>query len=297
MSEYVEQMTSFLDFLHSSRNLSQNTIRAYSIDLDEFIRWMSAHSYKLESMNVRGFRQYLSSLNQAQYSKKTIARKLSAIRTFYKYLVRIEYLGDNVAQIVRSPKLDKYLPQTFKAEDLQTFLSASDISTAEGLRDQAIFELFYASGARISEISQLNIDDIDMGSRQVSLFGKGSKERIVPLYERAISTVLQYLDQARDELNKKQNSEALFLSVRGNRMSADAIRVRFNKVLQETGLDSSYTPHSLRHTFATDLLNGGADLRTVQELLGHESLSTTQIYTHLSSKRLQEVYKQAHPRG
>ncbi len=297
MSESDKLLTSFIRFLHESRNLSANTLRAYQIDLEEFYRWLDKNNYEIDSMNVRKFRQYLSDEGRAQYSRKTIARRLSAIRTFYKYLVRIEYLDDSIAQIVHSPKLDKYLPQTFKSEDLKKFLSASDTSTAEGLRDQAIFELFYASGARISEISGLNLKDIDLKNKQINLFGKGSKERIVPLYDKAIQTVLSYVDKARPELNLKNNNEALLLSVRGNRMSADAIRVRFNKILRECGLDSAYTPHSLRHTFATDLLNGGADLKTVQELLGHESLSTTQIYTHLSSKRLQDIYKQAHPRG
>lgn len=287
----------FVGHLQNARGLSPNTVRAYQVDLEQFLLWLYRNELELSDMDHHLFRLYLASLTKAQYSKRTINRRLSSIRGFYSFLEREGVLDENPAAVVQSPKLSKSLPKTVKSEDMAKLLTACDTSTPEGLRDQAMLELFYASGARISEISALDVSDINTRSSQVKLFGKGSKERIVPLYDKAIKTVEWYVREARPQFVSDKSGDALFLSVRGNRMSADALRTRFNKCLALAGIDQSHTPHSLRHTFATDLLSGGADLRSVQELLGHESLSTTQIYTHLSAQRLKDAYKQAHPRS
>ncbi|MDO5044983.1 MAG: tyrosine recombinase XerC [Coriobacteriia bacterium] len=294
---FAECQSKYLEYVKFNKGLSAHSMRAYQNDLEQFARWLERNKLDFKSLTVRNVRGYLGELSQARYAKKTLARHMSTLRGFYNYLVSIHEVDDNIAKIVQSPKLDKSLPHNIKSEDLKALLEVSDTSDVVGLRNQAIVELFYASGARISEISRLDLADIDMPSKSVTLFGKGSKERLVPLYDKAIETLIAYIQDSRPELNKKQNETALFLSTRGNRMSADAIRTMFNTLLKEAGLDSSYTPHSLRHTFATDLLNGGADLRSVQELLGHASLSSTQIYTHLSAERLKEVFKKSHPRS
>lgn len=287
----------FLTHLAKVRGYSPETIKAYQGDLDQFYLWLERQKLELDDLDHRAIRGYLSYLTQAQYSKKTINRQLSALRSYFKYLVYEGVLSTNPAQVVKSPKLSKSLPHTVKHADLLRFFETCNLDEPEGMRDRAILELFYASGARISELAQLSLSSIDFHSHQVTLFGKGSKERIVPLYKEALDLIATYISEARPELNKKGNSTSLFLSVRGNPMTSDAIRKMFNKRLVQAGLDGSYTPHTLRHTFATDLLSGGADLRSVQELLGHKSLSTTQIYTHLSVDRLKGAYKNAHPRA
>jgi integrase/recombinase XerD len=184
-------------------------------------------------------------------------------------------------------------------EDVRKLLGTCETDTPEGVRDRAFLELLYASGARISEVSRLDVSDLNFSEGQVSLFGKGSKERIVPLYPAALSVVRDYLERGRPLLSKGEDvsGKALFLSVRGRRMSADALRTVFERRVRIAGLDNELTPHAMRHTFATEMLSGGADLRSVQELLGHADLSTTQIYTHLSVERLKEAARQAHPRG
>lgn len=288
---------SFATYLRATRGLSEHTIRAYVVDLEQFLLWLYRGDLRLEEMDHRGFRMYLATLDRSGYARRTINRRLSSVRGFYSFLEREGIVEDNPATVVQSPKVGRSLPKTVKSEDMKRLLTVCDLSDPEGLRDQAMLELFYASGARISEISALDLADVSTKSAQVKLFGKGSKERIVPLYDKALQTVEAYVQCARPHFANGKSGNALFLSTRGNRMTPDALRTRFHRCIAMAGIDRSHTPHSLRHTFATDLLSGGADLRSVQELLGHESLSTTQIYTHLSAQRLKDAYRQAHPRG
>lgn len=293
--EYVEK---FCTWLKRVRNVSEHTQRGYRTDLDAFMSWADRENIDPATITLAQLRSYLSYLYRAQYSRKTINRHLSSLRSFYKWAQDEGYAKTSAASVISSPKIDKRLPQVMSDADVEKLFAVCDRTTPEGMRDCAQLELMYATGARISEISQLDCADIDFSQGQVRLFGKGSKERIVPLYTQALDACKTYLQTARPVLhNKKPEEQALFLSVRGNRMSAAALRKRFERARDLAGLSQDVTPHALRHTFATELLGGGADLRSVQELLGHESLSTTQIYTHVSVDRLKDACRIAHPRS
>ena len=298
----------FLAYLHGVRNYSDNTAAAYEQDLDCFLTWASNTKVDVMSANHRDFRRFLASLSGAGYAKTTVNRRLSAVRTFYSWLVREGYLETNPAAVVASPKLAKSLPHVLSEEDVSKLLAASDKSTPVGMRDAAMVELFYASGARIGELAGLDVDAVDYSDKSVRLFGKGKKERIVPLYDAALACVDDYVRNARPVLLAVRGgglteeealdaSRALFINARGCRMCESSLRLRFQKLLAQAGLAGMASPHTMRHTFATEVLEGGADLRSVQEMLGHASLSTTQIYTHLTPERLRETTLRAHPRG
>lgn len=298
----------FLSYLARVRNYSPNTAAAYAQDLDCFLIWASNCGIDVLQATHRDFRRFLSSLSGAGYAKTTVNRRLSAVRSFYSWLVREGVIESNPAAVVSSPKLPKPLPHVLSQEDVEKLLKCADASTPAGALDAALVELLYASGARIGEVASLDVDRIDFSDKSVRLFGKGSKERIVPLYPAALRALDAYLAHARPVLlaNHKGSlateeaadaQRALFINARGARMSERSLRARFEKLLARAGLAGMATPHTMRHTFATEVLDGGADLRSVQEMLGHASLSTTQIYTHLTPERLREVSLQAHPRG
>lgn len=297
--EFRGLVEDFLASLSIVRNLSPNTVRGYASDLDSFCSWAEREGVQPLRISHRELRYYLMELTRAGYSTKTINRHLSAIRQLYRWLLHEGHTSEDAAAAIASPKLARLLPTTLADRDVRALIDTCDPSTAVGLRDRAAIELLYATGARISELSGIDLQHVDFSQGQVRLFGKGSKERIVPVYAAALDTVRAYLMRARPSLRRNgvDDEDALFLSVRGRRMSAAALRVAFERHIAEAGLDSSLTPHAMRHSYATELLGGGADLRSVQELLGHESLSTTQIYTHLSVERLKNATRQAHPRG
>lgn len=296
--EFERRVGEFCTYLRDVRNLSPNTIRAYETDLQALVEWARREGVDPFHVSHVQIREWLAELRGAGYATTTQNRHLSAVRSLYKWLVSRDITDEDAAAAVASPKLSKRLPGTLSDSDVGRLLSACS-NDPEGLRDRALIELLYASGARISEVSALDVRDVDVRQRQVRLFGKGSKERVVPLYPRAVEAVQAYVKDARPSLAccSGRATNALFLSSRGNRMSAAALRERFERLVELAGLDPSITPHAMRHTFATQLLDGGADLRSVQELLGHESLSTTQIYTHLSVERLKAAALQAHPRS
>ena len=303
-----ELADTFLSYLARVRNYSPNTAAAYAQDLDCFLIWASNCGIDVLQATHRDFRRFLSSLSGAGYAKTTVNRRLSAVRSFYSWLVREGVIESNPAAVVSSPKLPKSLPHVLSQEDVEKLLKCADASTPAGALDAALVELLYASGARIGEVASLDVDRIDFSDKSVRLFGKGSKERIVPLYPAALHALDAYLAHTRPVLlaNHKGGltaeeaadaQRALFINARGARMSERSLRARFEKLLAQAGLAGMATPHTMRHTFATEVLDGGADLRSVQEMLGHASLSTTQIYTHLTPERLREVSLQAHPRG
>ena len=303
-----ELADTFLSYLARVRNYSPNTAAAYAQVLDCFLIWASNCGIDVLQATHRDFRRFLSSLSGAGYAKTTVNRRLSAVRSFYSWLVREGVIESNPAAVVSSPKLPKPLPHVLSQEDVEKLLKCADASTPAGALDAALVELLYASGARIGEVASLDVDRIDFSDKSVRLFGKGSKERIVPLYPAALHALDAYLAHARPVLlaNHKGGltaeeaadaQRALFINARGARMSERSLRARFEKLLAQAGLAGMATPHTMRHTFATEVLDGGADLRSVQEMLGHASLSTTQIYTHLTPERLREVSLQAHPRG
>ncbi|MGN0070453.1 MAG: tyrosine recombinase [Atopobiaceae bacterium] len=295
---FARDVDEFLGFLGEIRNLSPQTIRAYRTDLDAYLLWTEREGVMPHEVTHRQLRSYLFELKRAGYATTTIDRHLSALRSCYKWLLGEGRIASDAAEAVSGPKRAKRLPHAMSDSEADRIIEACP-DTPEGMRDRAFLELLYATGARISEAAALDMADIDSEQMLVHLFGKGSKERIVPIYRSALEAVERYERKARPIFlaGAEGETDALFLSVHGRRMSADALRRRFRRALAQAEVDPTYTPHSLRHAFATELLSGGADMRSVQELLGHESLATTQIYTHLSIDRLKDATHTAHPRG
>ncbi len=286
----------FLEDLAVQRGYSPNTIRAYSIDLASYVEWTERLGISPLVPTHRQLRGYLGELDRARYSRRTIARRLSSLRAFFAYLLENNIVASNPASVLSAPKMPRRLPKVAPQDVLDALLAAPDPSTAVGLRDRAVLELLYATGMRVSELSALDTGSLDFTGGYVRVFGKGSKERILPIHRLAIDRLRAYFRDARPEMTRLP-TDAFFLSTRGNRLSPDAVRRLMRRHLESAGESLSISPHVLRHTYATHLLEGGADLRTVQELLGHVALSTTQIYTHVGSKRLSEVHKGSHPRG
>lgn len=300
LEKLYDAIDNFVAYISRVEGMSPETIRAYSQHLEAYANWSKRTEVDGLHPTPRDLRSYLAEFKAARYSTRTIAAHLSALRSFFRWLSLEGIVESDVVSALATPKLDKPLPHTITEKQLEQLFAAPLINTPEGLRDIAMLELFYASGARISELAYLRIDDIDFAQGFVRLFGKGSKERIVPLYKKALNAVNLYLKEGRPQLIQsccQSTSQALFLSARGRAMDASALRYRFDVLKRRAGIPSDITPHAMRHTFATELLAGGADLRSVQELLGHASLSTTQIYTHLTPDRLKAAVHQAHPRG
>jgi integrase/recombinase XerD len=287
----------FLTHLAVERGSSPNTVRAYSADLQRYLEWATRASIDPITLNHRQMRQYLAELDRAGYARRTVARRLSAVRSLFAFLLAEGLTASDPSSVLVTPKIPARLPRLVPAEALDALLAAPDDSSPTGMRDRAILELLYATGARVSELSDLSLGAIDLAQGQLRLYGKGSKERIVPMHRAASRCLRHYLTEGRPALTKGAANDAVFLSARGRQLSADAIRRIFKRYLDGVGAAHSLSPHAMRHTFATHLLEGGADLRTVQELLGHVALSTTQIYTHLSMRRLQDVHRDAHPRA
>ncbi len=302
--DFLEALDGFIAYISRVEGLSPETVRAYEGHLDAYGSWTLRASVDALRPSVRDLRRYLAELHAARYAPRTVSAHLSALRSFFRWCELEGIVTGAAALTLQSPKIPKSLPKTVGASAMEDLLAAPDVTTPEGVRDSCMLELFYATGARISELSRLDIESIDFATRTVRLFGKGSRERIVPVYRRALDAVKRYLEQGRPALltasgrcEQRGARRPLFLSARGNRMDAAALRYRFRKLATIVGLPADITPHAMRHTFATDLLAGGADLRSVQELLGHASLSTTQLYTHLTPERLLGAVVQAHPRG
>ena len=295
---YLDYLANYCDMLVVERNSSQHTVRNYRLDLLDFGRWAARASVNPLCATRRDMRSYLGDLDYAQYSRRTVNRRLSSVRSFFRWLAAEELVESNPADVVSGPKLARSLPRTIPPADMARLLSVwRGSDKPSDMRNRAILEFLYACGARISETSGLLVDNVDFDTAQVRVFGKGSKERIVPLHELAIASMRDYLFNARPELLAGKESPYFFVSTRGNQMSPDALRKMFKQSLLAAGLDQTLSPHDMRHTFATDLVEGGADLRSVQEMLGHSSLSTTQIYTHVSISHLKEEHRRTLPRG
>lgn len=292
----------FIVYISRVQGLSPETVRAYRSHLDAYAQWCEREAIDGLCVSVTELRGYLAERQATGDAPRTLAAHLSAIRSFYRWLNIEEVIDSDPAAALRSPKLPSTLPVVLSSSQVDSLFGAVKDSTPQGIRDRMMLELFIASGARISELARLCLQDFDRAQRVLRLLGKGSKERIVPLYDRAFDSVDTYIRQARPLLLKKSASISLdtarlFISDRGRPMDAAALRRRFDSLARAAGLPSGITPHTMRHTFATELLEGGADLRSVQELLGHSSLSTTQIYTHLTPDRLRDAIRQSHPRG
>ena len=298
----------FIDYLRSQRGYSDHTIRNYRIDLRQFLDFLvenkrpAGKGEALSEVESTGFlviREYLGSL-YSNYKRTTIARKLSAVRSFFYFLEKTGVSTCNPAADISTPKLGKHIPTYLPVDEMFRLLEGPDREKPLGLRDLAILEVLYSCGIRVSELAGLNISSIDFDQRLIRVLGKGDKERIIPIGREALRAVKNYR-QAIQPLRKKSRyddqDEPLFINFRGGRLTSRSIGRIIKRYGMECGLMTDITPHSLRHTFATHLMDGGADLRAVQELLGHVSLSTTQKYTHVSLDRLMEVYDKAHPRS
>ncbi len=297
----------YCEDLKVEHNDSAHTIRGYHTDLEEYLRWCARAKVNPLSPSHKDLRRYLADLNRAQYARTTINRRLSSLKGYFRWLNITGREKSNAVDALQSLKEGRRLPHRIRPYQMAKILSVHLPKQHDGqwtnqdptsLRDQSILEFMYACGARISEVSNLQLKNVDFESKQVRIFGKGSKERIVPLHDLAIKSMQTYLHFGRPHLvNRDKPNDFFFLSTRGNQMGTDAIRKMFKSTLRQAGVDQAYSPHDMRHTFASDLLEGGADLRSVQEMLGHSSLSTTQIYTHLSDAHMKKVHKQSHPRG
>ncbi len=303
MSSPYELLDSFCQSLSAERNASPQTMRAYRSDVSAFLDWCEREGVDVLCATHREVRRFLAYLDQASYSRRTVNRRLSAVKSFYRWLVVEGMVESSPAEVLQGPKQGKPLPRAVHRNEMDRLLSVvlegkqPEEASPQQLRDQAILELLYAAGLRVSEAAGLRMSGLDLRERLVRVMGKGSKERIVPLHATACQALQNYLSLGRPALLGARQSEAVFISARGNDMSANAVRVVFKKALAKAGLDESLSPHAMRHSFATDLLAGGADLRSVQEMLGHSSLSTTQVYTHMTPDRLRQAHRQAHPRG
>ncbi len=287
MEKYIEK---FVRYLEIEKNYSPHTIVNYKIDLEGFNKFVSGTS--LEKIDYLGLRKYLAVLKEKNLGSRSVGRKLSSLRSFFKFLTREGYIKTNPILMLSSPKLEKHLP-SFMSEDEVSKLIESAFGKNEkdllGLRDRAILETFYSSGLRMSELVGLNLDDIDFISGIIKVRGKGKKERIVPVGETALFALKKYLDK------RKKQTDAVFLNNNNRRVTCRGVGYILIKYLNAAGIKPHVSAHTFRHSFATHLLNRGADLRTVQELLGHANLSTTQIYTHLTTEKLKSVYDKAHP--
>jgi integrase/recombinase XerC len=243
-------------------------------------------------------RRFLAFLREHEYSKSTTARKLATLRSFYKFCLKRSYVQNNPLSSIRTPKQDKRLPKFLEEEQVRRLLETPDVTTLLGARDRAMLETMYSTGVRVSELVDLNLSDVDFVGECLHIRGKGKKERVTPISPTALAWIRRYMDMRRsDPRSANFDQQAVFVNKHGQRLSTRSVRRKLDKYLAITGLDSSISPHTLRHSFATHMLNRGADLRSVQELLGHQSLSTTQIYTHVTTERMKQAYDESHPRA
>lgn len=295
-----DQIQDFMHYLVVERGLSQNTIVSYERDLKSYHQFLDEQQQMTSFQDVTRLSiiQFLKSLKDAGKSSKTIARHTASIRNFHQFLLREKAVDHDPTVHIESPQVERTLPKVLSLTEVEKLLDTPKLISAYGYRDKAMLELLYATGIRVSEMINLNMNDVHLTMGFIRCFGKGNKERIVPIGRTASEALEAYLDKGRTKLaSKKNQTDAFFLNHHGNRMTRQGYWKNLKKIASEAGINKELTPHTLRHSFATHLLENGADLRAVQEMLGHADISTTQIYTHVSKTRLKDVYKQYHPRA
>lgn len=280
----MENVDEFLLYLKNEKGFSDYTIKNYGIDLDEFYDFTQN-----KKIDIDLIRKYLKYLYDKNYKNRSISRKVSSLKSYFKYLESEGIIDDNPMSLISNPKIEKALPNYLNYKDLEKLLTYPDINKKNGLRDALILEMLYSSGCRVSELSNIRIKDINFKDRKILILGKGNKERYVYYGSKCENLLNKFMD--------KETHEYLFTNKHGNRLNERMIRKIVDENARRAGLEVHVTPHTLRHTYATHLLNDGADLKSVGDLLGHENLSTTQIYTHVSNERLRTVYLNAHPRA
>jgi len=304
-----ELLAQFFEHLRYERNVSEHTLRNYASDLNQFLDYFSPadrQTGKRDDVDVHQvdhitIREWLASLHAAKKKKTSVARKLAALRTFFQFLVREGVVEVNPARLVSTPRLDKKLPSHLSIEDAIRFIETPDLNTDLGVRDRSILELLYATGVRVSELTKLNLSDIDFKGKLLRVTGKRRKQRMVPFGDPALLALMKYLTVRSAFLNNAPGTErdlqAVFLNYKGTRITTRSVGRMVDKYIQICAGIHNISPHSLRHSFATHLLDSGADLRDIQELLGHVRLSTTQVYTHVSMEKLISVYDKSHPKA
>lgn len=280
----------FLNYI-KNKNYSNYTINSYSKDLDNFYVYLNQNNTEIKKVNYKFLRGYLTVLYDKKYSKKTIARNISTLKSFFKYLKKENIIESNPMNLIKTPKIDKKLPKFLNYDDLEKILSIPDTTTFLGKRNALILELLYSTGVRVSELVNIKLNDIDLSEEKILILGKGNKERYVLFGSKAKEKILDYLKE------KTDSSPYLIVNRYGNKITDRGIRKILDSIILEASLSYKISPHTLRHTFATHMLDSGADIEIVKELLGHESLSTTQIYTHVTSESLKRVYSKTHPRA
>ncbi len=297
MQNHIEE---FMDYLRVEKNASVYTIKSYREDLSQLMMFLASgkelNVKDVSNISYNLLRHFLAYLQKKGYTKVTLVRKVSSLRTFFRFLSRQNYIKSNPTLYLITPKAGKKLPDFLDVAEIDNLLSIPKSDSFIGLRDKTILEVLYTTGIRVGELVALNLNDLDYLGGVIKVIGKGRKERLVPLGTGVVRIIRNYLD-IRDKIKDINNNRSLFVNTRGKRISARSIRRRVTYYIKLTGIRKKVSPHTLRHSFATHLLNAGADLRAVQEMLGHVSLSTTQVYTHVTTERLKKVYAKAHPRA
>lgn len=303
---FREATTEFLQHLKYERNLSPHTLRNYESDLEQFRQFLFSiekrDDIEITEIDRLTIREWMASLHTAGKKKASVARKLASLRTLFQFLIREGKLDHNPAKMVATPKIERKLPNHLSMEDAVRFIETPDLNTDLGRRDRAILEFLYATGIRVGELVNIDLSDIDLRERMVRVFGKRRKERIVPFHEHALQALLHYLDGSRPAFLSnlpagERDEKACFLNYQGTRITTRSVGRMIDKYIKQCVDIHRISPHSLRHTFATHMLDSGADLRDIQELLGHARLSTTQIYTQVSMEKMIDVYSRAHPKA
>ncbi|MCF6410557.1 tyrosine recombinase XerC [Pseudalkalibacillus salsuginis] len=293
-----EDICLFIEYLQIEKNCSQHTVLNYQLDIDDFVGFMKQQGlHQFAAVSYVHVRHYLTVLHEKRYARKTVARKVSTLRSFYRFLIREDRLEQNPFKTASLPKQTRRLPKFFYEEELEELFEVSNLNTPLGQRNQTLLELLYGTGIRVSECCELSLKDIDFTIETILVRGKGRKERYVPIGSFAVEAIKRYLQSGRKTLMKTKEHDKVFVNYKGDPLTDEGVRKVLKKLIESTSLTVNITPHMMRHTFATHLLNEGADLRAVQELLGHSQLSTTQIYTHVTKDRLQQLYRNFHPRA
>ena len=301
MKQVIED---FLNYLAVEKGFSQNTIAAYRNDLYQLASFIEKEAAQhgfippWAGFNRQSMLSYTLTLKERNYAPATLARKVAATKSFFNFMVAEGIMSSNPTQNVASPKLGKSLPKPISLGQVRRLLEQpAKLSSLEAKRDKAMLELLYASGMRVSELVSLNLGDVDTETGYVRCFGKGRKERLIPIYEGAALAVKEYVEKTRPRLARDDDEKSLFLNPRGDRLTRQGFWQKLKGYAKSAELDAEITPHTLRHSFATHMLSGGADLRSVQELLGHSNISTTQVYTHLTTEHVRRTYEKSHPRA
>lgn len=296
-SNHQSLIDNYLDAIWMEKGLSQNSLDSYGRDLKGFAAWLEPQKLTLLSISGKEIQWFLSHRFEQGLTARTTARQLSCLRGFYRYLVREKQIKEDPTALVDNPKLGRPLPKSLTEADVEELLAAPDVESALGLRDRTMLEVLYATGLRVSELVGLKLHQVNLRQGVVRVFGKGSKERLVPMGDEAMGWLERYTKESRPLLLNEVQSDVLFPSSRAQQMTRQTFWYRLKHYVHQTGIDKPVSPHTLRHAFATHLLNHGADLRVVQLLLGHSDLSTTQIYTHVANSRMKSLHAEHHPRG